>query len=287
MKLNKEALETAQLAVSKKRSELAARGIFSDSQMGHEMVAKAAIIAYAEHPDSGLVERSSIAGAELMLASDQKLITRLTDQRDEARREAEKLQDKLDFAAEQWGKSDREVDRRGKQIAALREALEVTLPYAEEWMDVPSKQRVNSVLTDTAKAAEEWQKVPEGWGVYPVQSTEEMRESAMDKDCGDYVHDALGYYEDIWDNMIAAAPNPEAGEPSVPPDQIQASMDKALRKSVEILGPKKGVVLRIGDLTDDQKEYVNKLIEAQEKAYDPTTVIGGPKPNPEAGEGTG
>ena len=88
MKFKKAALETAQLAVSKKRSELAARGIFSDSQMGHEMVAKAAIIAYAEHPKSGLVERRKY---------DDMVQTALRDN-DDARREVDELRNRKDAA---------------------------------------------------------------------------------------------------------------------------------------------------------------------------------------------
>ena len=57
----------------------------------------------------------------LLCASTDETIAAIRE-RDEARREAEKLQDKLDFAAEHWGKSDREVDQRGKQMAAMREA---------------------------------------------------------------------------------------------------------------------------------------------------------------------
>ncbi len=49
-------------------------------------------------------------------------------------------------------------------------------------------------------------------------------------------------------------------------------------KPVEAPEAKQGEVVVIADLSSDQREYVAKLIEAQEKAYDPTTVIGGPRP---------
>lgn len=49
-------------------------------------------------------------------------------------------------------------------------------------------------------------------------------------------------------------------------------------KPVEAPEAKQGAIVIDTDLSSDQRDYVEKLIEAQEKAYDPNTVIGGPRP---------
>ena len=125
------------------------------------------------------------------------------DERDEARR----------LAAE-----------NGKQIAALRGVLERIEPYLghESGPKDPKGGRfptwgqiIRAALTDTAKAAAQYQRVPEGWGVYPREPTEEMTKPSDYLQC---IFPRLGmsraYMAEVYKAMLAAAPTakPEAGE---------------------------------------------------------------------------
>ncbi len=60
------------------------------------------------------------------------------------------------------------------------------------------------------------------------------------------------------DKMLAA---PKAGEPVKIPFNVN-----------------------LDDLAEDQKAYINKIIDDQEKGYDPTVVIGGPQAGEPEGE---
>jgi hypothetical protein len=184
---------------------------------------------------------------------------------DEARKEAERWRKDYNRAAIQCTDFVSTITEIRRQLAALREALEhsvlcitaarqaiyeagglQTYGPVDEHLKL-----VNAALIDTAKAAEGYQRVPEGWMVRPIEPTEEMYEAAFTAYCdSEKLFPAL--FKEIWEAMNAAAP--QAG---------------------------KGTGLDLA-LTDDQKDHASKLIEAQEKAYDPTTVIGGPQ----AGEGT-
>ena len=48
-------------------------------------------------------------------------------------------------------------------------------------------------------------------------------------------------------------------------------------RPVEASEARQREVIIVTDLSSDQRDYVEKLIKAQAKAYDPTTVIGGPR----------
>ncbi len=155
-------------------------------------------------------------GATKILNARRVRLGELKIERDGARHEAEELARTVDQEMAEVELQTGLAETRGKMLAALREALEGMLEdFGAPYDGHLSVETARAVIADTAKAAAQYQRVPEGWGVFPVESTEQMRESAMDKDGGDYAHDALGYYEDIWDHMIAAAPtatpDPEDG----------------------------------------------------------------------------
>ena len=100
-------------------------------------------------------------------------------ERDEARREADELAQDLKLATDLAHGSDKLWDERGKQLAALREALgeleswgrvfvEKTPISAETlWRAFPKAlDKARAALTDTEEAAAQYQRVPEDWGEF-------------------------------------------------------------------------------------------------------------------------
>lgn len=204
-----------------------------------------------------LVERSEI------LSINEKRY-RLEVQRDKALRDVKSLTASIQRC---WGK---EI-KLGKQIAVLQGALQDLLHAAPKPASpssdidqqlVRARFNASDALTDTAEAAAQYQRVLKRHVVVPVelqatlQAQHDWHLSQTD--------------EDQWGIIPAEA----YAESSLCDRTISA-----LRKAKYAAAPQAGepVDIRVADLTEDQREYVAKLIEDQEKAYDPTAVIGGPQ----------
>lgn len=194
---------------------------------------------------------------------------RVTLERDEARREAEDYK-------EQWEEQCRQRDdavvhavNQGKQLAALRGALEF---YADPDIvigrivdgKIDAQPNGNSVaraaLTDTAEAAAQWVRVPEGWDSFVSLVIHACREAARWR---------MKDGSECWCNR---------GEPSHSPGCKALAAAYSQAQVLLAAAPQAGAPTTLEvDITDEQKEYVNKLIDDQEKAYDPKRVIGGPQ----------
>ena len=182
IEINKEALKAVQAAA------------YEAEEFGRSTTLEEDIRAYLAHPDVDLVLRSEIRkGWQELMA-----------ERDKARREAARQTLLQEMRAT-------ECEALGKQIAALREALEEAKGTIKAWHNMPisgkkihpriwetyakhspEMKHLRAVLTDTAKAAEGYQKVPRGWMV--VQRPDGTEMLTIDEDVDE------------------AAPNPEAGE---------------------------------------------------------------------------
>ena len=114
-----------------------------------------AIQAFIDHPDSGLVERRKY---------DDMVRTALRDN-NEARQEA---------------------DKQGKQLAALREAVELVVDLPIRHITPLRMRNLRTALTDTAEAAEGWVKVPEGRIIVSLSAVVGAVKLGRDfyKDCG-------------------------------------------------------------------------------------------------------
>lgn len=102
-------------------------------------------------------------------------------------------------------KAERKVtDKRGRQLAALREALKWALAYAGpavegSYSGQPAKDKLakaRAAIAATTEAAAQYQWVPEGWQVMPIQRWPALSELMSGDD---------------WQRILATAP--KAGEP--------------------------------------------------------------------------
>ena len=188
--LNKKALEAA-----RKIARVAAQG-------GSTMLASRGIV--------GMVIRTYLDGADLVprvqmdnAVSKARMVA--ISQRDEALREAE------DWKRRQ-ADARAEAEELGGQLAALREAAR---KVCEETDDIPWWiGELKTVLSDTAKAAAQWVRVPEGWKPMPPHLTYDMDLRGCEADQADYSGAGPGHQSesiaDIYRAIFAAAPNSEA-----------------------------------------------------------------------------
>ena len=162
---------------------------------------------------------------------DEKLF-HLEAERDEARREAEELARTVDQEIAEVELQTGLAETRGKQIAALREALTECCDWLGQRVldiipaiDVPAtrarRDMAARVLFDTAKSAEQYQRVPEGYVVVPGEPTKAMAEAwaslALERirDAVEGDMKVVGMVEGAKENykaMLAAAPQAREGE---------------------------------------------------------------------------
>ena len=237
------------MTLDPKALEAAEDTLWHRTETGGRADLEAAIETFLSHPDCGWVERRKY---------DDMVRTALRDN-DEARREAERANTLADCCVDERDEAYKVAKELGKQIAALREALEELLTETIEALsllqcpggpplnDEPVIIKANAALTDTAKAAEGWvrvdedakqqlamlrdagqqfvdgelsvdgfeaaltdaydearefQRVLKGWQLMPPKLTDEMRMILF----------RLAGPEEHYANLLAAAPNPEAGE---------------------------------------------------------------------------
>ena len=187
-----------------------------DEMTGHNwngiMAMSAAIQAYLDAAD--LVESSEVEGLQAGLKRASQDWLGATKERDKARREAD---DYLHELVDERARADDAFKLQAALRATLLRLVDDFGPDvdADGWKDTFSKRHVNearALLTDTAEAAAQWQRVPEGYVVAPVKPTEEMLAETR----GVEEHRAKAgfrwkkHWAWGWQRMIAAAP--KAGE---------------------------------------------------------------------------
>ena len=124
-----------------------------------EQVVQRIVQAYLDA--AGLVERSVVEGFRRSRQEFKDAAAEARYERDEARREAD---DYLHELVDEHARSDDAF----KQQAALREAIMQSIDVER------SGSAIRAALTDTAKAAAQYQRVPEGWTLKPEQPTDDM-----------------------------------------------------------------------------------------------------------------
>ena len=207
--------------------------------------------------------------ARLVVRSQQKDVTALVRAEVDAKYQAEKL---------------------GKQVAALREALtrlinkvnELEWPVdplmavkhgiapSQDWRNIHSLkgciEQARAASTDTAEAAAQYQLVE--W--QPIETAMEAPPNILVCVAGRDDSVAEAYLDQgRWNCMDGS--NGQMTHITDPPDywaRLPAAAPTAKPQADHIIA---------ADLSPDQKEYVDKLIDDQEKGYDPTVVIGGPQ----------
>ncbi len=266
MTLNKEALEVARKAGED----------FHAQDTGPVVWAGEAVIqAFLSHPDSGYVPRSELDEREDQFDG-------LVHDRNEAHEDNVRWRADLTTCVTSLGETRAQVAALQKVLSRLiNKVNELEWPAdplieckhgiapVQGWLNIHSLkgciEQALAALTNTTEAAAQYQRVPKGFMVVPVSAIHSAVKLGRDfyRESGispclypDWLRE-LGVYAD---NALAAAA-PKAGEPVKIPFNVN-----------------------LDDLAEDQKAYINKIIDDQEKGYDPTVVIGGPQagePEPE------
>ena len=125
------------------------------------------------------VIEAAFNAADLVPRSDllfqQKLRFDMLQERDEARREAERASTLADIVCDERDLAYKVAKEQSKQLAALR-AVITQFPYSLKAGNKAAWDKLNAALTDTASAAAQYQRVPEGYVVVP--NLERMEEWA-------------------------------------------------------------------------------------------------------------
>ena len=238
--------------------EAAKDALWYNSPLGSQINLASAIQAYKD--EAGLVDRSLFTSfVDSILHGDDEHWDWLMECRDNAlagkpvppprgqgrAESAEKERDEARLARDELHAAQHreylQVKELGKQLAALREALDELLIdlcklvgplYARENLpvdDMPSIAKARAALTDTAKAAALYQRVSKGFCVVPVEPTEKMLKP----------YDGTGIIPprntralavSLWKAMLAAAPVLSSGLQSSEAD-LRTAKAEALAKA--------------------------------------------------------
>ncbi len=165
-----------------------------------------------------LVPRSEFEAAKRLCVLAAETVSNAEAERDEDRAKTEELQKNLELVEYHFDRLTEDYDSQGAQVAALWGVIEWAIERLEVDDGMTAKeQRTTEIrlrhiltITDTAEAAAQYQRVPEGWGVKPLLATAEMCEAAFEA-YGSSEKLYPNHFEEIWTAMNVAAPT--AGEP--------------------------------------------------------------------------